>query len=325
MWTCLISYNVLLTVSKRSKLRKSSENLSTKTRVRYYLAVFAVAFPGTALNIAKKSSRQVEANYGCHPGYESLGLWYEVLFTELLPISLGFLSNVFVFFQVRRKMARTAYPQSVRKRRKRIMYHYVIVCILCWAPTMLAYLLEICGVHSPGVEIAARLSLYLSGFLNLLVFGLQDPHLHRALLLLLHTLGPKGRSSQPTNPVDRAEHFLLRAGEAGCERSVMFNEASISSRADTSKSKKHMYRYRKLSPEDKLLLYEARPDLRPGPCDEGPEKEEGLKQPLLTPTTLTLTDVVEEEEEDRPGPEEADSSDDELLDGEDLRLPLPLY
>ena len=78
MWTCLISYNVLVAVSRRSKHRKLSENLTTKTRLRYYLAVFAVAFPGTALNIAKKSSKHVEGNYGCHPGYESLGLWYEV-------------------------------------------------------------------------------------------------------------------------------------------------------------------------------------------------------------------------------------------------------
>lgn len=83
--------------------------------------------------------------------------------------------------QVRSHMSKREFPQSVRKRRKRIMYHYVIVCILCWAPTIFTYLLEICQVHSPVMEIVARASLYSSGFFNFLVFGMQvlcDPLPH---------------------------------------------------------------------------------------------------------------------------------------------------
>jgi len=70
-------------------------------------------------------------------------------------------------------MNQKAFPQSVRKRRRRIMYHYVIVCIMCWTPTMVFYIAEIAGLHSAALEIVARGSLYLTGFFNFLVFGMQ--------------------------------------------------------------------------------------------------------------------------------------------------------
>ena len=53
------------------------------------------------------------------------------------------------------------------------MYHYIIVCIICWVPTVLNYMIELIGYHSTVVEILARACLYSSGFLNFLVFGMQ--------------------------------------------------------------------------------------------------------------------------------------------------------
>ena len=55
-------------------------------------------------------------------------------------------------------------------------------------------------------------------------------------------------------------------------KSVMFEETTISQNADTSKDKRSIYRYHKLSNEDKLILYMNRPDLDP---------DDKMREPLL--------------------------------------------
>ena len=101
MWTCIISYNVLCNVNKQYRTgRKADEPLSdSRTRLRYCLAVFAVAIPGAALNIAKKCEIGAPSDMGCKPGYEALELWYIFVFTAF-PIFVGFCINVFVYCQV---------------------------------------------------------------------------------------------------------------------------------------------------------------------------------------------------------------------------------
>lgn len=172
-WTCVISFNVLMSVEKRKWLWQGGDQSWMQYHKHYYVAIFLLAAPGTVLTLVKQHSTPGSSNLGCSAGYEALGLWYEVFFPEVLPIFLGFLCNVYVFLKVYGKLSRSAYPQSVRKRRKRIMYHYIIVCIVCWVPTVVTYMIELIGYHSPIAEILARACLYSSGFLNFLVFGMQ--------------------------------------------------------------------------------------------------------------------------------------------------------
>ena len=47
------------------------------------------------------------------------------------------------------------------------------------------------------------------------------------------------------------------------EKSVMFEEATINANADISKDRRNIFRFHKLSKEDKVVLYSARPDLNP--------------------------------------------------------------
>jgi len=225
-------------------------------RTRYFLIVVVFALPGALLNIIKQHSTG-DSDLGCSPSYEKLGLWYEVFFTELLPIVIGFCFNVYVFVQVRNRMTLKAFPQSVRKKRRRIMYHYIIVCIVCWSPTILFYFTEISGILIPALEMIARASLYLTGFLNFIVFGMQDPHLKKSFLVVVYRLG-------------------ITSGAVtgmGADKSVMFEEATISKNADLSKDKRSIYKYHKLSNEDKRILYANRPDLDP--------KDHTFTEPLL--------------------------------------------
>jgi hypothetical protein len=172
-WTCVISFNVLMSVEKRKWLWQGGDQSYLQYHQRYYAAIFLLAAPGTVLTLIKQHTSKDTSDLGCSPNYEALGVWYEVFFPEVLPIVLGFLCNVYVFLKVYGKISKSAYPQSVRKRRKRIMYHYIIVCIICWVPTVLNYMVELIGYHNTVIEILARACLYSSGFLNFLVFGMQ--------------------------------------------------------------------------------------------------------------------------------------------------------
>ena len=256
LWTTAISFDVLMSVQKRKWLWATEENSWISYRRVYYIVILVFSLPGAILNVIRQHGSGIgdSSDLGCNAGYESIGKWYDVFFTELLPISLGFFANIYVYMQVREKMGENAFPQSVRKRRRRIMYHYILVCIICWTPTMIFYLSEISGYHSSALEIIARSSLYLTGFFNFVVFGMQDPHLKRAFLIIMKKIGwccP--------NFINEFETGLLHRE---VDKTVMFG-GHIEENADISKDKKNIYRYHKLTADDKVVLYHDRPDLDP--------------------------------------------------------------
>eukprot|EP01037_Dinobryon_pediforme_P018748 gene18748-19052_t len=208
--------------------------------------------------------------------------------------------------------------------------------ILCWAPTIIDYMLEICGVHSPSLEIVARASLYSSGFLNFLVFGMQDPHLQRSLVLIYYRLKKAFSLWSASTPVAqdesmtptryssenllKTERFLKRVGGVG-ERCVMFSSADEA--GGRSRGKKHIYRFGKLSAEEKALLYVDRPDLDKSKMNDTSElcaaEATQPAPPLWSEEAVQgsnpdLDDAAEEVEGDDS------SSDDEDPDDEDLTL-----
>jgi hypothetical protein len=169
LWTCVIAFEAIQSTNRR-KWHNEVEN-SPYHDLGYFIFVYVFALPGALIAIAKQHSGH--HGLGCQPDYERLGEWYEILFTELIPITCGFAFNLYAFFQVRRRLSSRAFPRSVRKRRKRVMYHYILVCIICWAPTILFYFLELFGVHRALLEVVSRILLYTTGFFNCLVFGMQ--------------------------------------------------------------------------------------------------------------------------------------------------------
>jgi hypothetical protein len=297
IWTVAISFNVYMSVRKRKWFWKSQENDWENYRRMYFGIAFLFAAPNTIITIIYQHTRSSGEGNGCGPEYEPVGKWYLVLFTELLPIIIGFVCNIFVFRKIRRKMSKSAFPLSVRKRRKRVMYHYITICILCWIPTILLYILEISGLHLPVLEIVARSSLYISGFLNFLVFGMQDPHLKRAMDVIMYRLGCYSCCGYPPedySPLLQGRQHYHQGGGGGSgadskefysvqaptdrtksrnyghslkssdvEKMVMFQEETINKNADLPKEKNAIYKHRKLSKEQKLELYEDRPDLDP--------------------------------------------------------------
>jgi hypothetical protein len=247
MWTCVIAHEAVQSVNQRKW--NSEMEKSPCPDFKYFLFVYSISLPGGILAIVKQHS--VNHGFGCEPDYEKLGEWYEIMFTELIPIVCGFLWNIFAFFQVRTKMSSRAFPRSVRKRRKRVMYHYLIVCIICWIPTIIFYTLEILRFHSAFLEVVSRVCLYTTGFFNCLVFGMQDPHLNRSLKGIFQSLG-LGCVVGITSETNLKRNAI--------EKTVMFENAEKTN-ADITKDKKTVYRYHRLSREDKADLYRTRPDL----------------------------------------------------------------
>lgn len=223
--------------------------------------VLLFALPNTIVNIVLQHSTADNSDLGCNPGYEKIGNAVLILLTEVLPIVIGFTLNLAIFCYIFRTMSKKAYPQSVRKRRRRVMYHYIIVCILSWTPTIIFYSCEICGYHSAVLEVVARGSLYLTGFSNFLVFGMQDPHLSRSFAVIFFLLGC-GSCCLDDDDTGRNGGVKARLRMKEEQKSVMFT-GHVESNADISKDKKNIYKYHKLSVEDKILLYEERPDLNP--------------------------------------------------------------
>jgi len=274
MWTCVISWDVYKRVTKRNvfEVKEHDENPSLGAKCatclkdyRYHIFVNIIALPNALVVAADENVS------GCEAGYESLGSWMENVFIMALPIIIGIFCQFYVYFQVRDKMGRRAFPQSVRKRRRRIMYHFIIVSCVCWMPTIALYICESIGIHEVSIDIAARATLYCSGFLNFLVYGMHDPILIKAFRIILDTLGcscllTKQASLSSINKVDKI---------------VMFEEDSIKPNADISKDKRAMIRYHRLSREDKVSLYRDRPDLDPNDTEDC-EVFEGLVQPLMS-------------------------------------------
>lgn len=265
MWTCAISIDVLMSVKVRKWTRKgpAGEEQSRFFKRIYFAMVLLFALPNTVVNIVLQHSTADNSDLGCNPGYEKIGNAVLILLTEVLPIAIGFTLNLAIFCYIFRTMSKKAYPQSVRKRRRRVMYHYIIVCIVSWTPTILFYSCEICGVHSAILEVVARGSLYLTGFSNFLVFGMQDPHLSRSFAVIFFLLGC-GSCCLDDAGMGRREGEGMKAHlrVKDEQKSVMFT-GHVESNADISKDKKNIYKYHKLSVEDKILLYEERPDLNP--------------------------------------------------------------
>lgn len=170
MWTSVVAFDVLESVTKRSWFITKESNSCT-TDLRYYIFVYGFSLPGGIATIIVHSWKQ--SGFGCSAGYEKVGIWYEVLLYELIPILLGFLFNLYVFWKVRLRMAKRAFPLSVRKRRRRVMFNYIRVCIVCWTPMMAFYVLEMCGIESALFNVISRGLLYLTGFFNFLIFGMQ--------------------------------------------------------------------------------------------------------------------------------------------------------
>jgi hypothetical protein len=284
LWTCVIAFEAVQTVKKRKWLFEV-EN-SQFYDYAYFIFVYTFALPGFLMAIVKQHTGN--SNLGCEPDFEKLGSWYEIFFIELIPISIGFLINVYAFFQVRKTLSSRAFPRSVRKRRKRVMYHYIKICMLCWGPTILFYILEICGLHYALLEVISRILLYTTGFFNFLVFGMQVSHFH-LFLVLLHLLIVHAASVLQDPHLNRSFRFVFKSiGLGFCcgvsddtnlrrnsrEKTVMFENAEKVN-ADISKDKRTVYRYHRLSKEEKLDLYNDRPDLNTK------DRSHLLKQPLL--------------------------------------------
>jgi hypothetical protein len=168
MWTCVVAFDVLQSVTKRSWFANKE---SSGTDLKYFAFVYFFSLPGGIASIIVHATGNKD--FGCGAGYEKLGLWYEILFADLVPILIGFVCNVFVFWRVRNRMAKRAFPLSVRKRRRRVMFNYIRVCIICWVPMIIFYFLVIVGIESPVLEVISRGLLYLTGFFNFLVYGMQ--------------------------------------------------------------------------------------------------------------------------------------------------------
>jgi hypothetical protein len=257
LWTCAISFDVLMSVQKRKWLWRDGMDWEVY-RVWYYAIVYLLPLPGAAVTVVQSIASGHAL--GCEAGYEPVGTWYLVFFMELLPISIGFAMNIYVFTQIYAKMALKAFPQSVRKRRRRVMYHYIVVCIICWTPTMVFYIAEIAGMHSPTLELISRTCLYLTGLLNFIVFGLQDPHLKRSVQVVLFRVGLRCLLPVEVRGVGSGAVALR---QKSTDKYVFFEENTISGNADISKDKKSIYRHHKLSRADKQRLYACRPDLNP--------------------------------------------------------------
>eukprot|EP01033_Poteriospumella_lacustris_P014355 gene14355-10254_t len=271
IWTCVVSFNVLMSVRKRKWFWKNQEEDWETYRKFYFAIIFLFAAPSTLLTMVSQYTAKAGEPLGCAPLSESLGAWYIIIFTEMVPIFLAFCFNMFVFFMVRDKMTKSAVPQSVRNKRKRVMYHYIVVCILCWIPMIVLEFFQVERLEPFALDVFARVALYLSGFLNFLVFGMQDPHLKRSMEVVMYRLG-LGSLAESLGISTVALRAELKSGDV--EKNVMFQEETLISNADLSKDRFSIYRNRKLSKDDKKDLYEQRPDLDPkfrtfGPSDKG--------------------------------------------------------
>ena len=92
IWTCVISFNVLITIEKRKWGYIDENQIWYEYRIYYYLALILLALPGALIN-AIKQYQPGNNNLGCDSGYERLGDWWEIFLTEILPICIGFFYN----------------------------------------------------------------------------------------------------------------------------------------------------------------------------------------------------------------------------------------
>jgi hypothetical protein len=309
MWTCAISVDVLMSVKHRkwSRNGEDAERQSVVFKRFYFAIVFLFASPNFFITVVLQHMSSKNSDLGCNPGYEEIGNALAVFFTDILPIAIGFVINVYVYLAVRSTMSQKAYPQSVRKRRRRVMYHYVIVCIVSWTPTIAHYTLEVCGIQSAALEVTARGSLYLTGFLNFLVFGMQDPHLSRALAVTLYYLGCGACGGYYGADEDDTQGKATNLRIKEEQKSVMFT-GHVEDNADIAKDKKDIYKYHKLSEEDKALLYQNRPDLNPRLRNSPASTKRKPKKRADSGVAQVSPLLMDDEEDDESGTDGSTSS-----------------
>jgi len=110
VWTCAISFDVYMSVTQRKWLWKSEEARWESCKRRYYAAIALLSLPVAVSTTWRQIS--VDHGLGCNPEVEQLGAWYIILITQLLPITIGTLFNIFVVCRIFHKMSIKAYPQS---------------------------------------------------------------------------------------------------------------------------------------------------------------------------------------------------------------------
>ena len=269
-WTCCISYDLYKCIERRA-LQSVKHNKIQKVKLdtldgisvsssssqiyrfccddkyyKFYFFVNIFSLPGPIITMIYHHTSS-EKNLGCQAGYESIGSWYMVSFVELFPITIGFILNIFMFVKIRIAMNSPHYPLSVKNRRRNVMYNYILVGIACWSPTLLGYIVALAGVSNAYVDIFSRSCLYLTGLLNFLVYGMQDRYLKESFRYLLTSCGC-GRC------VKRSARPLKRNYQ---EKTVMFEESV----QDREKEKNSIFKYHRLSEDQKSTLYASRPDL----------------------------------------------------------------
>lgn len=267
-WTCCISFNLLQSIERHAKAavepqeqrgviksiksddadheEAPSSSCCPAGSYKYYFFVNLLSLPGPMYTLVEHRGD------GCEAAYEDLGSWYTVTFVELLPIGIGFFFNIVMFVKIRSKMSSSSYPLSVKNRRRSIMYMYIVVCILCWSPTLLFYIIALAGYSVVELEMAARCALYMTGLLNFLVYGMQDRYLKASFRYILISCGCPFLVKRFAQPIKRSYQ----------EKTVMF-DASVE---DVTKEKNSIFKYHRLSKEEKSSLYARRPDLN-ADCD----------------------------------------------------------
>lgn len=277
MWTCCISYDVLMATVYRNWYREMSRTKVQKYRVGYHLFVNFWALPqllGTAI-LQQDYQSDDDGVYGCRAETES-GVPNWLVSIEFVPILLGLAFNIIVLWRVSGRMKKRRYPLSVRKRRKRIMYYYVLAALICWLPTVILYILSLVGQSYVALDLISRGLLYSSGLVNFIIFGMNDPHLLKSFRIVLSKLG--------CSCLIRAEARGVPAKYDWEVKNVMFAD-DREGNADRNKGKTHIMRYGRLSRSDKEALYHHRPDLNHSSKDRKARKsstaEESLSEPLL--------------------------------------------
>lgn len=264
VWTCAVSFDVYMSVNRRKWLWKNEQSQWEIYRRRYIVAVLVLSCP---LPLYTMVNQQNDSGLGCRVGYEKIGSWAEFFFPELFPILIGYIFILVVVVLVRNRMSLKNFPRSVRKRRRKIMYYYVLAAFVCWTPVIIFYICELFVAFNmlnpeepwmETLELVARATHYLTGFFNFVIFGMSDPHLKRSFYLVLYSLG----LSCCLSPAVAVSHSTGKVAlmTSDIEKSVMF-DGPIATSAELNRNKRETQRHIKLSMEDKLQLYKDRPDL----------------------------------------------------------------